>query len=324
MADKLTDDQITEYRESFRLFDKNGDGSITKKELGTMMRSIGEKPTKADLQDLMNEADLDGDGTIDFPEFLCVMAKNQGHDQAPRHTKKTMADKLTDDQITEYRESFRLFDKNGDGSITKKELRTVMFSLGKNRTKADLQDMMNEVDLDGDGTIDFPEFLYLMAKNQGHDQAPRHTKKTMVDYQLTDDQILEFREAFRVFDKNGDGYITVNELRTTMRSLGETQTKAELQDMINEADADGDGTISFSEFVCVMTGKMIDTQSKKETYRVVNQGQGQVQRHTRNDRAGGTNWERDIAVGVASNIIASPISDFMKDRFKDLFEALLS
>nr|BAH57153.1 AT2G41100 [Arabidopsis thaliana] len=120
------------------------------------------------------------------------------------------------------------------------------------------------------------------------------------------------------------GYITVNELRTTMRSLGETQTKAELQDMINEADADGDGTISFSEFVCVMTGKMIDTQSKKETYRVVNQGQGQVQRHTRNDRAGGTNWERDIAVGVASNIIASPISDFMKDRFKDLFEALLS
>jgi len=81
------------------------------------MRSIGEKPTKADLQDLMNEADLDGDGTIDFPEFLCVMAKNQGHDQAPRHTKKTMADKLTDDQITEYRESFRLFDKNGDGMV---------------------------------------------------------------------------------------------------------------------------------------------------------------------------------------------------------------
>ena len=83
----------------------------------------------------------------------------------------------------------------------------MMFSLGKNRTKADLQDMMNEVDLDGDGTIDFPEFLYLMAKNQGHDQAPRHTKKTMVDYQLTDDQILEFREAFRVFDKNGDGMV---------------------------------------------------------------------------------------------------------------------
>ncbi|CAH8265521.1 unnamed protein product [Arabidopsis lyrata] len=229
-----------------------------------------------------------------------------------------MVDQLTYEQISEFKEAFRVFDKNGDGVITRKELGTVMRSLGQNLTQAELQDAMNEVDIDGDGTIDFPEFVCVMAGNLSHDQVPpRQTKKTMVDYQLTDDQISEFKEAFRVFDKNGDGYITVNELRITMSSLGENQTKAELQDMINEADADGDGTISFPEFVCVMAGKMTD--SEEEAYRVVNQGQGQVPRHTKNDRTGGANWERDIAVGVASNIIASPITDFIKDLFKELF-----
>ncbi|KAG7574458.1 EF-hand domain [Arabidopsis suecica] len=228
-----------------------------------------------------------------------------------------MVDQLTDNQISEFKEAFKLFDKNGDGCITAKELGTVMRSLGENQTAAELQDMINEADLDGNGTIDFPEFLCLMAKNLSHDQVPpRQTKKTMVDYHLTDDQISEFKEAFRVFDKNGDGYITVNELRITMSSLGENQTKAELQDMINEADADGDGTISFPEFVCVMAGKMTD--SEEEAYRVVNQGQGQVPCHTKNDRTGGTNWEKDIAVGVASNIIAAPITDFIKDLFKDM------
>ena len=50
-------------------------GTITTKELGTVMRSLGQNPTEAELQDMINEVDADGNGTIDFPEFLALMAR---------------------------------------------------------------------------------------------------------------------------------------------------------------------------------------------------------------------------------------------------------
>uniref|UniRef100_A0A8C2G4U7 Calmodulin n=1 Tax=Cyprinus carpio TaxID=7962 RepID=A0A8C2G4U7_CYPCA len=74
-ADQLTEEQIAEFKEAFSLFDKDGDGTITTKELGTVMRSLGQNPTEAELQDMINEVDADGNGTIDFPEFLTMMAR---------------------------------------------------------------------------------------------------------------------------------------------------------------------------------------------------------------------------------------------------------
>lgn len=60
MADQLTEEQIAEFKEAFSLFDKDGDGTITTKELGTVMRSLGQNPTEAELQDMINEVDADG------------------------------------------------------------------------------------------------------------------------------------------------------------------------------------------------------------------------------------------------------------------------
>ena len=51
---------ITEFKEAFSLFDKDGDGTVTTKELGTVMRSLGQNPTEAELQDMINEVDADG------------------------------------------------------------------------------------------------------------------------------------------------------------------------------------------------------------------------------------------------------------------------
>ena len=74
MADQLTEEQIAEFKEAFSLFDKDGDGTITTKELGTVMRSLGQNPTEAELQDMINEVDADGSGTIDFPEVCAPVA----------------------------------------------------------------------------------------------------------------------------------------------------------------------------------------------------------------------------------------------------------
>lgn len=69
-ADQLTEEQIAEFKEAFSLFDKDGDGTITTKELGTVMRSLGQNPTEAELQDMINEVDADG---IYFYLVLCKL-----------------------------------------------------------------------------------------------------------------------------------------------------------------------------------------------------------------------------------------------------------
>ncbi|KAJ3393758.1 hypothetical protein HDU84_001165 [Entophlyctis sp. JEL0112] len=150
-------------------------------------------------------------------------------------TSVPQADQLTEEQIAEFKEAFSLFDKDGDGTITTKELGTVMRSLGQNPTEAELQDMINEVDADGNGTIDFPEFLTMMA---------RKMKDT--------DSEEEIKEAFKVFDKDGNGFISAAELRHVMTNLGEKLTDEEVDEMIREADVDGDGQINYEEFVKMM------------------------------------------------------------------------
>ena len=75
MADQLTEEQIAEFKEAFSLFDKDGDGTITTKELGTVMRSLGQNPHDQELNDMINEIDEDGNGHVDFDEFLIMMSK---------------------------------------------------------------------------------------------------------------------------------------------------------------------------------------------------------------------------------------------------------
>ncbi|KAJ2752804.1 hypothetical protein GGI19_003576 [Coemansia pectinata] len=144
---------------------------------------------------------------------------------------------LTEEQTAEYQEAFALFDKDGDGSITPKELGAVLKAAGQNPSDEELQDMVNELDADGNGRIDFSEFLTLMHKHSPEDNEED-----------------ELRDAFKIFDKDGNGYINKKELREAMANLGEKLTDAEIDAMIREADSDDDGHIDFGEFVKLMRG----------------------------------------------------------------------
>jgi calmodulin len=149
-----------------------------------------------------------------------------------------LIENLTEEQIAEFKEAFQIFDKDGDGSITTKELGTVMRSLGQNPSDDEIKAMIEEVDVDKSETIDFKEFLGLMAKKM---------KKS--------DSEEELIEAFRIFDRDGNGKISAHELRYVMLSSGEEElTEQDIQTIIHEADTDGDGYIDYKEFVKIMMG----------------------------------------------------------------------
>lgn len=131
-----------------------------------------------------------------------------------------------------------MFDKDSDGKITTNELGTVMRSLGQNPTESELSDMVNEVDVNNDGNIDFPEFLTMMARK-------------MKD----SDSEAEILEAFRVFDTDGDGKINAQELKHVLTSIGEKLTDQEVDEMIREADLNNDGEIDITEFTQLLVGK---------------------------------------------------------------------
>lgn len=146
-----------------------------------------------------------------------------------------MTDHLTEEQIAEFKEAFQIFDKDGDGLITTKELGTVMRSLGQNLSEEELKTMIEEVDTDKSGTIDFQEFLGLMAWKM---------KETDIEEELI--------EAFKVFDRDGNGLISAHELRFVMSTSGEQLTEEDIEEMIREADENGDGYIDYEEFVKMM------------------------------------------------------------------------
>ncbi|KAK9950193.1 hypothetical protein M0R45_005694 [Rubus argutus] len=112
-----------------------------------------------------------------------------------------------------------------------------MRSLGQNLTEEELQDMINEVDADGNGTIDFPEFL----------------NRLMAQKMKDTDSEEELKEAFQAFDKDQNGFISAAELRHVFTNLGEKITDEEIDEMIHEADLDDDGQLNYEELVRVMT-----------------------------------------------------------------------
>jgi calmodulin len=87
---------------------------ITTKELGIVMRSLGQNPMESELQDMINEVDADGNGTINFPEFLTMMARQMGQVENEEDIKR----------------AFKFFDQDGNGFITAVELENVMKSMG--------------------------------------------------------------------------------------------------------------------------------------------------------------------------------------------------
>ncbi|KAI1732992.1 EF hand domain-containing protein [Ditylenchus destructor] len=135
------------------------------------------------------------------------------------------------EELQEFAQAFKMFDKDGNGTMNIKELGIAMRTLGLNPTEEELLNMVNEYDVDGNGKIDFGEFCKMMKEMNKE----------------TDQELI--RLAFKVFDKDGNGYITAQEFKHFMTTMGEKFSEEEVDEIIKEFDKDGDEQIDYEEFV---------------------------------------------------------------------------
>ncbi|XP_052516539.1 centrin-1 [Budorcas taxicolor] len=142
---------------------------------------------------------------------------------------------LTEEQKQEVREAFDLFDADGSGTIDVKELKVAMRALGFEPRKEEMKRMIADVDKEGTGKISFNDFLAVMTQKM----AEKDTKE-------------EILKAFRLFDDDETGKISFKNLKRVAKELGENLTDEELQEMIDEADRDGDGEVNEDEFLRIM------------------------------------------------------------------------
>ncbi|XP_061741499.1 calcium-binding protein 5-like isoform X2 [Nerophis ophidion] len=149
----LTHEEVEELREAFVEFDKDKDGFITCKDLGNLMRTMGYMPTEMELIQLSQNINMNLGGRVDFEDFLELM------------TPKLLAETAGMIGLKELKEAFREFDIDGDGCITSDELRHAMVKLlGAQTSKKEIDAVVREADRNGDGTVDFEEFVRMKSQ----------------------------------------------------------------------------------------------------------------------------------------------------------------
>merc|ERR1711998_349219 len=147
----------------------------------------------------------------------------------------TVAMSLTEEQKKECQEAFDLFDSDGSGAIDATELKVAMMALGFEPSDDEIDKMVKDIDVDGNATVEFNEFMEMMSGKMSDK-----------------DQIEEMKKAFLLYDDDSTGKITFKNLERVAKELGEAMSAEELQELITEADTDGDGALSEAEFIAVM------------------------------------------------------------------------
>ncbi|XP_032487843.1 LOW QUALITY PROTEIN: centrin-4-like [Phocoena sinus] len=143
--------------------------------------------------------------------------------------------KLNETKKQEIKEDFDLFDVVGSGTRDVKELNIAMWALGFEPKKEEIKKMIAEIDKEGIGTISFEDFLAIMSVKMSEK-----------------DEKEEILKAFKLFDDDNTGSISLNNIKGVAKELGENLTDDELQEVLDEADHDGDGEINEEEFLRMM------------------------------------------------------------------------
>ncbi|KAL5786382.1 hypothetical protein ACOSQ2_008774 [Xanthoceras sorbifolium] len=165
-----TANKTVELRRVFAMFDKNGDGFITKQELGESMKNLRLFVTEKEAEEMVVKVDANGDGLIDFDEFCMLHQTMISQDDNDDDEEEDDDDQSVGGEDGDHgregglKEAFDVFDQDKDGLISVEELGLVLSSLGLNEGKKieNCKEMIRKVDMDGDGMVNFDEFKKMM------------------------------------------------------------------------------------------------------------------------------------------------------------------
>ncbi|XP_075747389.1 neo-calmodulin-like [Rhipicephalus microplus] len=195
----------------------------------------GSPAKKAHLKEALKRL-IDAGSTNDGPAPK-VSRNGAAHVSGGIEVTATGGSELSESNTANLREIFAMFDRDGDGEISPDELDFMMQALGENLSLAEIEEIIAEAIItNGNGTIDFPEFVAITS-----------------DPILTMSEEEGIRETFRVFDRDGKGFINATDVRHIMTVLGQQLTDKEVFEMMHEANFDVDGQISYEEFVALIT-----------------------------------------------------------------------
>ncbi|CAH0555846.1 unnamed protein product [Brassicogethes aeneus] len=149
---------------------------------------------------------------------------------------------IAKDQLRMLKSIFDSFDLEKKGEIAVDMIGQILDMLGQQLTPDELQKIIKEIDEDGNGVMNFGEFAHLAAS-------------FLIEEEEDTEQILkELKDAFRLYDKEGLGYISVDLLREILKELDDKMTPSDLEQMIEEIDTDKSGTVDWEEFKAMMIG----------------------------------------------------------------------
>jgi len=144
------------------------------------------------------------------------------------------------EQLQVLKQAFDSFDQEKRGAISTDIVSTIMKMMGHHVNRQILATVIEEVDEDKSGELEFNEFVVLAQRFMNQEDEEEMKK--------------ELKEAFRLYDKNGEGFIPTGVLREILSELDNNLSTEDLDGIIEEVDADGSGTVDFDEFMEMMTG----------------------------------------------------------------------
>jgi Ca2+-binding EF-hand superfamily protein len=163
-----------------------------------------------------------------------------GEEQDPEFALIIEATGLDNDQLENLKKGFEGFDKDGSNSISQTSMQMILKSMSIKVDKDDMDMYVGEIDEEASGKFSFYMFCQVAAKIMIEDDEGQMKE--------------ELKEAFRIYDRSGQGFITTNVLKEILREIDQTLTEDDLLNIVDEVDEDGSGTLDFDEFQEMMMG----------------------------------------------------------------------